>query len=107
MVEVKRRLRIFIVLFISVPFLGTLGFTELLLAVAHLKEELGSRENLDALPETDLNHLAGDINRGYALLVEEWLVYLIHLKKHYPYLYSLAARKNPFNPNASAVIRET
>lgn len=80
------------------------GFTELLLAVAHLFEELKSRASLDLLPETDLNHLSGDINRGYARLVEEWLLYLIHLKKHYPYLYSLAARKNPFNPNASVVI---
>jgi len=81
-------------------------FTELLLAVAHINEELSSRESLDALPESDLNHLAGDINRGYSILVEEWLTHLMHLKKHYPYLYSLAARKNPFNPHASAVISE-
>ena len=80
------------------------GFTELLLAIAHLHEELKSRESLDGLPQIDLKHLSGDINRGYALLVEEWLVYLIHLKKHYPYLYSLAVRKNPFNPDAKVVI---
>lgn len=81
-----------------------IGFTELLLAVSHLSEELRSRASLDALPQTDLNHLAGDMNRGYALLVAEWLAYLIHLKLHYPYLYSLAVRKNPFNPNATPVI---
>ncbi len=81
-------------------------FTELLLAIAHINEELASRESLDALPESDLNHLAGDINRGYSILVEEWLTYLMHLKKHYSYLYSLAVRKNPFNPNASAVIKD-
>jgi len=82
------------------------GFTELLLSVAHINEELRSRESLTMLPKADLNHLAGDMNRGYALLIEEWLVYLIHLKTNYLYLYSLAARKNPFNPDASAVIKD-
>lgn len=82
------------------------GFTELLLSVAHLNEELRSRENLTLLPKADLNHLAQDMNRGYALLIEEWLVYLIHLKTNYLYLYSLAARKNPFNPDASTVIKD-
>ena len=82
------------------------GFTELLLSVAHINEELRSRDNLTTLPKADLNHLTGDMNRGYALLIEEWLVYLIHLKTNYLYLYSLAARKNPFNPEASAVIKD-
>lgn len=82
------------------------GFTELLLSVAHLNEELRSRENLATLPKTDRNHLSGDMNRAYAFLVEEWLVYLIHLKTNYLYLYSLAARKNPFNPEASAIIKD-
>ncbi len=80
------------------------GFTELLLAVAHMGEELGSRESLTSLPASDLKHLAGDLNRGYHLLVKEWLAYLVHLKRNYPYLYSLAARKNPFNPGASAIV---
>ena len=83
------------------------GFTELLLAVAHMGEELNSRKSLTALPSSDLKHLAGDFNRGYHLLVEEWLAYLVHLKKNYPYLYSLAARKNPFNPEASTVVDDS
>jgi len=82
------------------------GFTELLLSVAHLNEELRSRDKLNRLPKSDLNHLAGDMNRGYALLIEEWLVYLIHLKTNYLYLYSQSARKNPFNPDASAIIKD-
>jgi voltage-gated potassium channel len=82
------------------------GFTELLLAVAHLNEELRSRDNLDMLPKADLHHLAVDMNRAYSLLIGEWLVYLIHLKKNYLYMYSLAARKNPFNPDASTVIKD-
>jgi hypothetical protein len=67
-------------------------------------EELGSRQSLTALPASDLKHLAGDLNRGYHLLIKEWLAYLVHLKRNYPYLYSLAARKNPFNPGASAIV---
>jgi len=81
-------------------------FTEMLLAVAHLNEELQSRPDLHKINEVDQNHLCGDINRAYVLLVEEWLRYLIHLKKHYPYLFSLAARKNPFNPEASVIFPE-
>jgi hypothetical protein len=80
------------------------GFTELLLAVTHMGEELNSRQSLTTLPASDLKHLAGDLNRGYYLLVKQWLTYLVHLKKNYPYLYSLAARKNPFNPKASTVV---
>ena len=83
------------------------GFTELLLSVAHMNEELMSRKNLGGLPQADVKHLAGDITRGYLLLVHEWLTYLVHLKKNYPYLYSLAVRKNPFNPNASTVIGDS
>ena len=31
---------------------------------------------------------------------------LLHLKKKYPYLFSLSMRTNPFDTNASAIIRE-
>ncbi len=78
-------------------------FTEMLLAVAHLNEELQCRPDLHKLNKVDQTHLCGDINRVYVLLVQEWLRYLIHLKKQYPYLFSLAARKNPFNPEASVI----
>ena len=80
------------------------NFSEALLAVFHLADELGSRENFTGLPETDLKHLAGDMNRTYGMLVEEWLFYLQHLKGQYPYLFSLAIRKNPFDRNASPVV---
>jgi voltage-gated potassium channel len=81
------------------------SFTELLRAVFHLRDELLHRNVLQSLPETDLAHLAGDIKRAYRLLVLEWLGYLGHLKRHYPYLFSLALRTNPFNPDRSAVVR--
>ncbi len=75
-------------------------FTELLLSVAHLNEELQSRPDLHHLTKADSSHLQGDISRVFSLLLKEWLRYLKHLKKHYPYLFSLAVRKNPFNPKA-------
>jgi len=80
------------------------GFSETLLAVFHLAEELNSRDDLKELPDSDLKHLAGDIGRSYGLLVGQWLKYLQHLKTHYPYLYSLAVRTNPFDPDATPIV---
>jgi hypothetical protein len=80
-------------------------FTELLWAVFHLAEELSHRETVRGLPRTDYEHLAGDIKRAYGLLVREWLHYMGHLKSNYPYLFSLAVRTNPFNPQASVEVR--
>lgn len=80
------------------------SFTELLLAVFHLAEELFCREDLDHLPHSDVIHIAGDAKRVYGLLVLEWLDYMKHLKDNYPYLFSLAIRVNPFDKNASPVI---
>ena len=79
-------------------------FTDLLWAVFHLAEELKYRYLIENLPEADQAHLCSDIARGYSLLLREWLVYLEHLKDNYPYLFSLAARMNPLDPDASAVI---
>jgi hypothetical protein len=81
------------------------GFTPLLQAVFHLAEELAARDGLTDLPGADYAHLSGDINRVYGLLIVEWLTYMSHLKKHYPYLFSLAMRINPFDSNASAIVR--
>lgn len=82
------------------------AFTELLWAVFHLTEELSFREDLRQLPDTDYNHLSVDIRRAYHLLIVEWLAYMRHLRDSYPYLFSLAARMNPFDPNPSAVVKE-
>jgi hypothetical protein len=81
-------------------------FTDLLLAVFHVTDELAARVSLVDLPRTDVIHLKGDIQRALGLLIFEWLFYLKHLKEDYPYLYSLEIRKNPFDPEASPVIRE-
>ncbi len=80
------------------------SFTDLLRSVFHLMEELAYRDDLSSLPQADKDHLGGDIKRAYHLVVGEWLVYMKYLKTSYPYLFSLAIRVNPFNPEASAVI---
>jgi len=80
-------------------------FTELMLALFHITEELRVRERLTDLPKADYDHLSGDINRVYGLLTREWLVYMQHVKAHYPYLFSLAMRTNPFDVNASPIVR--
>ena len=80
------------------------SFTDQLWAVFHLTEELENRTDFSNLPESDLEHIAGDIKRAYALLVNEWLAYMQHMKDNYPYLFSLAMRKNPFDQNASAIV---
>lgn len=80
-------------------------FTELLWAVFHLAEELSHRETVEELTNPDSKHLAGDIRRAYGLLIREWLMYMEHLKAKYPYLFSLAVRINPFDPEASAEMK--
>jgi hypothetical protein len=80
------------------------SFTDCLWAVFHLIDELAHRKNLQALPDADLRHLAGDMDRAYKLVVLEWLAYMKHLKKSYPYLFSLALRTNPFDPSARVEI---
>jgi hypothetical protein len=79
-------------------------FTDLLRSVFHLVEELKFRNRIETLPEEDLGHIAGDIDRAYKLLVYEWVAYMKHLKDNYPYLFSLAIRTNPFDQKASVVL---
>ncbi len=80
------------------------SFSDLLLAVFHLAEELMARENPDALPDSDRRHIAGDIERAYALLTHRWLDYMKYRRANYPYLFSLAVRTNPFDRTASPVV---
>jgi hypothetical protein len=80
------------------------SFSDLLWAVFHLNEELAHRKDLGRLSPADYEHLSGDMRRAYGLLAAEWAVYLRHLHDRYPYLFSLAVRTNPFDPQATAEI---
>jgi len=83
------------------------AFTNLLWAVTHLTEELEARDELAALPDSDIAHLKGDISRAYGLLIREWLAYMRHLQSDYPYIYSLSVRTAPFKKNPSPVIENS
>ncbi len=81
-------------------------FTEILRSVVHLRDEFLNRDELDHLPDTDIRHIGGDMKRVYKLLAGEWFLYMKYMKANYPYLFSLAVRTNPFDPNSSAVVRQ-
>jgi len=81
------------------------SFTDLLWAVFHLADELRHRTDLANTSANDLLHLNSDIMRAYQLLIVEWLGYMKHLKNKYPYLFSLAVRTSPFNPDIQPEIQ--
>lgn len=72
-------------------------FTDLLRCIMHLREEFEEHTDFTAISDADYNHLKGDIERIYGYLIPQWLTFMQDLKNNYPYLFSLAARKNPFN----------
>lgn len=88
------------------------SFTELLWAVLHLQEELDARGDLCAgcgdacgLGNADRAHVSGDAKRAYSAVLTEWVAYMRHLSEKYPYLYSLAVRQNPYDPEATPEVR--
>ena len=80
------------------------NFADLLRAIFHLRDELLNRVDLSEMPDADRQHLEGDIVRIYNFLVIEWLSHMHYLKDNYGYLFSLALRVNPFDPDASPVV---
>jgi hypothetical protein len=74
------------------------NFTNMLWAMFHLTEELDARADLSQVPESDFEHLKGDISRSYGHLFKEWLMYMRHLHDNYPFLYSFAMRTSPIEP---------
>lgn len=80
------------------------AFTDMLWAVFHVLDELDSRDSLKGLPKSDMDHLSNDIKRALKLVITEWIYYMKHLKTEYPYLFSLAVRKNPFSDQSQVVI---
>jgi len=72
------------------------AFTETIMAIFHIAEELKSR-NLDKLSKDDISHTKKDIERAYNLLAYQWINYMKYIKENYPYFYLFAVRTNPFN----------
>ena len=80
------------------------SFTDLLWAIFHLMEELGAREKLDDIPQTDLEHIINDIKRVYSRLIGEWIRYCKHLQDMYPYMFSFVVRTHPLQDNPCATV---
>ena len=81
------------------------SFTDMLLAVTHLADELHLRSASADLGEADRRHLELDLRRAYSQLLPEWLGYLGHLRRNYPYIYSLILRTNPFDAAARVEVQ--
>ena len=79
-------------------------FSELMMSLFHLQEELTNRNDVGSLVKNDIEHINNDISRVYAMLIKDWLLYTQHLKIEYPYLFSFALRTNPFDDNAKIEI---
>jgi hypothetical protein len=62
-------------------------FSDMLLAIFHLTEELLRRDSLAKNSPEDKQHLINDTKRAYIYLAQLWLEYMQHLKDNYKYLY--------------------
>ena len=79
-------------------------FSELMMALFHLQEELSNRSDVEHLSKNDVEHIKNDISRAYGMLLKDWLLYIQHLRNEYPYLFSFALRTNPFDDTAKVEI---
>lgn len=71
-------------------------FTDMLMSLMHLKEELDTRY-VTGIKEYELDHIQKDISRSYKFLTEEWAEYMKYLSQNYPVLFSKALINNPFD----------
>lgn len=61
-------------------------------ALFHLYGEVITRRRITYLSYQDI---VGDIERAYALLAYEWVIYMKYLQNEYPYLFYTALIHNP------------
>ena len=71
-------------------------FSDMLMSILHLREELSSRCSHE-LEEYEIKHLAKDINVAYKYLTFEWIQYMKQLKANYTQLFLKALITNPFD----------
>jgi len=109
LVELKEMLGkkrgILIVILSNPALLEHEAFTDMIWAIFHLSDELLARERLDSLPNSDIGHLNNDIERAFRAILIHWVGYMKHVKKCYPYLFSLELRRNPFNKDAQIIVK--
>jgi hypothetical protein len=70
-------------------------FSSLLWAVTHVADELEIQPDIDNLSKGVAAHISRDMGRAFRLLVGEWLSYLRHLRRDYPYMYKGALKQGP------------
>lgn len=75
-------------------------FTNTLMSIFHIAEELAARD-LTALSEDDKKHTKVDIERAYNNLTQQWLNYMRYTQEHFPYFFLFAMQTNPFDEKAS------
>lgn len=71
-------------------------FTETLMSIIHISEELYGRCNNNIEPY-EVEHLNKDISIAYRYLTIEWSYYMEYLRDNYPQLYLKALIDNPFD----------
>lgn len=79
------------------------SFSDLLMALMHLRDELIFIQHKEYLSVEDCTHIKGDLIRVYKALTVQWIDYLTHLKVCYPYQYSSAIKFNPFSLNKKSL----
>ncbi|AHM56085.1 hypothetical protein EAL2_c07850 [Peptoclostridium acidaminophilum DSM 3953] len=70
------------------------SFTDMIWSVFHIADELQNLESMSSVRAEDCEHLKTDILRAYPMVLSEWVDYMKYLRDDYPYLFSLALRKN-------------
>ena len=95
---------------ILVTFIGILlilGYFYLTVELEIIGDRDAIKQVMIILKDNAIKHLEGDIVRSFNLLILEWLSYMHYLKDNYKYLFSLALRVNPFDPEASPVVKSS
>ncbi|GIQ83282.1 hypothetical protein KIPB_004579 [Kipferlia bialata] len=68
-------------------------FTDMLLALHHLKEELKAKASFS---DEELAVVSQHCSRVYRMLAEQWVLHLRHIQTEYPYMFDYAIRTSPF-----------
>ncbi|HJJ42116.1 MAG TPA: hypothetical protein O0W90_02220 [Methanocorpusculum sp.] len=87
-------------------FLENEAISRIMQNILHISDELTLRKDLSKLPKSDMNHLAGDVNRVYCDLMKLWLTHMEYLSENYPHLFSLSIRASPFSKDNNAIVME-
>jgi hypothetical protein len=76
---------------------GNNELADMLWAITHISDELHVRPHINNLGHEDADHIKYDFSRAFDLLLVEWMKYVVHLKKEYPFMYLASLRYGPFS----------